>query len=67
MNRLGADQALNLAMMDLEEIAAEAAQLDEESRASLASRSLQSLSPPAYTVSDERFFGASRKLRKIRA
>jgi len=40
-------------MMKLEEIAAEAALLDEESRASLASRLLRSLSAGTGTVSDE--------------
>jgi hypothetical protein len=40
-------------MMKLEEIAAEAALLDEESRASLASQLLRSLSAGTGTVSDE--------------
>tara|TARA_R110002096_G_scaffold288403_5_gene482150 strand:- start:1686 stop:1901 length:216 start_codon:yes stop_codon:yes gene_type:complete len=40
-------------MMNLEELAAEAAQLDEVSRASLASTLLQSLSPPTRYISDE--------------
>ena len=39
--------------MNLEEIASEAALLDEESRASLASRLLRSLEPPTHDVSDE--------------
>jgi len=39
--------------MKLEELAAEAALLDEESRAALASQLLRSLSPPAGIVSDE--------------
>jgi hypothetical protein len=39
--------------MTLEEIASEAAELDEESRASLASRLLHSLTPPQYDVSDD--------------
>ena len=39
--------------MNLEEIASEAALLDEESRASLASRMLRSLDPPTCDVSDE--------------
>jgi len=40
-------------MMKLEELAAEAALLDEESRASLASQLLRSLSHPTNHVSDE--------------
>ncbi len=39
--------------MNLEEIASAAALLDEESRASLASTMLRSLTPPANSVSDE--------------
>ncbi len=39
--------------MTLEEIASEAAELDEESRASLASRLLHSLMPPQFNVSDD--------------
>ena len=42
--------------MNLEEIVAEAAHLDEECRASLASHLIQSLSPPDYAVSDEEVF-----------
>ena len=53
MNRLGGDSVLDLGMMKLEEIVAEAAQLDEACRASLASHLIQSLSPPAYAVPDE--------------
>jgi hypothetical protein len=47
--------------MNLEEIASEAAMLDEESRASLASRILRSLTPPANDVSDEDVF---RRIRE---
>ncbi len=47
--------------MTLEEIATEATKLDEESRASLASRLLQSLSPPVYGVSDEDVFERMRE------
>ena len=39
-------------MMSLEEIAKEASRLDEDSRASLASRLLRSLPPPRVTVTD---------------
>ena len=42
--------------MKLEELAAEAALLDEESRASLASQLLRSLRSPAGIVSDEEVF-----------
>lgn len=42
--------------MNLEEIASEAALLDEESRASLASRILRTLTPPEKEVSDEEVF-----------
>jgi hypothetical protein len=38
--------------MKLEELAAEAALLDEESRASLASRILRSLTPPSAEIPD---------------
>lgn len=38
--------------MKLEELAAEAALLDEESRASLASRLLRSLTPPTSEIPD---------------
>ncbi|MAS95410.1 MAG: hypothetical protein CMO55_19600 [Verrucomicrobiales bacterium] len=47
---------LSSLLMDLEEIALEASQLDEESRASLASRLLQSLSPPDHSVTDQEVF-----------
>lgn len=42
--------------MKLEELVAEVAKLDEESRASLASQILRSLRPPAARVSDEEVF-----------
>ncbi|MCB1078593.1 MAG: hypothetical protein KDM63_12910 [Verrucomicrobiae bacterium] len=48
-------------MMDLEEIATQAALLDEESRASLACQLLRSLTPPVHDVSDEE---VSRRLRE---
>ena len=47
--------------MDLEEIVAEATQLDEDSRASLASRMLESLTPPPHTISDEEVFERMRQ------
>lgn len=42
--------------MKLEELVAEAAKLDEESRASLASQILRSLKHPGVHVSDEEVF-----------
>jgi len=42
--------------MTLEEIASKASQLDDESKASLASRLLQSLPPPDHYVVDEEVF-----------
>jgi hypothetical protein len=47
--------------MKLEEIAAEAAKLTEEERASLASRLLHGLETPIYEVSDEEVFGRMRE------
>ena len=49
--------------MTLEEIATEATELDEESRASLASQLLQSLSPPVYDVSDDEVFERMREAK----
>lgn len=47
--------------MKLEELAAEAALLDEASRASLASQLLRSLTPPLESVSDEEVFRRMRE------
>lgn len=45
-------ERVNSDRMKLEELAAEAALLDEESRASLASRLLRSLTPPTSEIPD---------------
>ena len=47
--------------MKLEELAAEAALLNEESRASLASLLLRSLTPPVSDVPDEEVFQRMRE------
>jgi hypothetical protein len=48
-------------MMNLEEIAEEAAKLPEEQRASLASRLLHGLESPVYWVSDEEVFSRMKE------
>ena len=48
-------------MKDLKEIASEAARLDEESRASLASQMLRSLPPPDHPIADEEVFQRMRE------
>jgi hypothetical protein len=49
--------------MKLEEIAAEASNLSEEERASLASRLLHGLETPVYWVSDEMLDGGGESER----